>query len=124
MVTDFSRRHLAATKASCRIEAQFLHVAAIVFVLLLIMDVSRARLQAATFEAGGLLFSDERGGFRLVSASGQGTPNDPIILVEEFSSLRPAVLTIRPAVPATYATPARGHSAVPCRSPTIARRSG
>jgi hypothetical protein len=54
--------------------------------------------KAASFEAGGLVFSDELGGFRLVSASGEGTSADPIILVEELTSLRPAVLTIRPTV--------------------------
>ena len=53
-------------------------------------------LAAATFEAGGLSFSDELGGFRLLSASGRGTASDPIVLVEEISSLKPAVLTIRP----------------------------
>ena len=53
---------------------------------------------AASFEAGGLIFSDELGGFRLVSARGEGTSADPIILVEELTSLRPAVLTIRPAM--------------------------
>ncbi|MEM9439438.1 MAG: hypothetical protein AAGA73_03240 [Pseudomonadota bacterium] len=52
---------------------------------------------AESFEAGGLLFSDELGGFRLISASGDGTPSDPIILVEELLSLQPAVLTIRPS---------------------------
>ncbi len=50
---------------------------------------------AATLEAGGLSFSDELGGFRLLSASGRGTTSDPIILVEEITSLKPAVLTIR-----------------------------
>jgi hypothetical protein len=53
-------------------------------------------LAAATFEAGGLSFSDELGGFRLLSASGRGTASDPIILVEEITSLKPAVLTVRP----------------------------
>lgn len=49
------------------------------------------------FQAGGLSFSDELGGFRLISASGRGTLDDPIVLVEEIESLRPAVLTIRAA---------------------------
>ncbi len=62
---------------------------------------------AATFEAGGLSFSDEQGGFRLISASGLGTPDDPIILVEEFTSLNPAVLTIRQADVSTSRSPAR-----------------
>ena len=39
---------------------------------------------AAEFTAGGYVFSDELGGFRLLSASGSGTPEDPIIVVEEL----------------------------------------
>lgn len=67
--------------------------------LLLFLTLSRLTVQAdaATFEAGGLVFSDELGGFRLISARGQGTSADPIILVEELTSLQPAVLTIRPS---------------------------
>jgi hypothetical protein len=53
--------------------------------------------RAGTFEAGGLTFSDELGGFRLLSASGLGTASDPIVLVEEIFDLNPAVLTIRQA---------------------------
>ena len=53
------------------------------------------RLAAESLEAGGLTFSDELGGFRLISATGSGSTSDPIVLVEEFSGLGPAVLTIR-----------------------------
>ena len=52
-------------------------------------------LFADTFETGGLTFSDELGGFRLVSATGSGSHSDPIILVEEIFGMEPAVLTIR-----------------------------
>ena len=69
-------------------------IVALLLALWLTLD-GRTRLVAATFEAGGLSFSDELGGFRLLSATGEGTPLDPIVLVEEISSLRPAVLTIR-----------------------------
>lgn len=44
---------------------------------------------------GGYSFSDELGGFRLVSAAGAGTPNDPVVLVEEFDEAAPATLVIR-----------------------------
>lgn len=57
--------------------------------------ISSVQLTAGTFEAGGLSFSDELGGFRLLSASGRGTASDPIILVEEVTNLNPAVLTVR-----------------------------
>ncbi|MGI9509722.1 MAG: hypothetical protein ACR2QJ_10295 [Geminicoccaceae bacterium] len=50
---------------------------------------------AETLEAGGLSFSDELGGFRLISATGSGRETDPIVLVEEFLGMGPAVLTIR-----------------------------
>lgn len=50
---------------------------------------------AETLEAGGLTFSDELGGFRLISASGSGKASDPIVLVEEITGMGPAVLTIR-----------------------------
>jgi hypothetical protein len=50
---------------------------------------------AAEFVAGGYMFSDELGGFRLLSARGAGTPEDPIILMEEFEEAAPATLVIR-----------------------------
>lgn len=52
-------------------------------------------LLAGSLEAGGLSFSDELGGFRLISATGSGRGSDPIILVEEIFGMGPAVLTIR-----------------------------
>lgn len=45
--------------------------------------------------AGGYSFSDELGGFRLVSASGSGTTVDPIVLVEELPGIDPVILVIR-----------------------------
>jgi hypothetical protein len=50
---------------------------------------------ALELTAGGYLFSDELGGFRLLSASGAGTPDDPIVVVEEFDEAAPATLVIR-----------------------------
>jgi hypothetical protein len=51
--------------------------------------------------AGGYSFSDELGGFRLVSASGKGTPDDPVVLVEEIAEVAPVTLVIRNRDPAT-----------------------
>ena len=48
-----------------------------------------------TFTAGGLTFSDELGGFRLISVSGTGTSADPIVIVEEVTDVGPAILVIR-----------------------------
>jgi hypothetical protein len=52
-------------------------------------------LGAEVLSAGGLTFSDERGGFRLIAASGTGTQADPLVLVEELTQMGPAILVIR-----------------------------
>lgn len=53
------------------------------------------RTDDGQWRAGGYAFSDERGGFRILSASGRGTKADPIVLVQEFASASPVTLTIR-----------------------------
>ncbi|HEX5077558.1 MAG TPA: hypothetical protein VFV80_00300 [Geminicoccaceae bacterium] len=50
---------------------------------------------AASWTTGGLTFSDELGGARLVGASGTGRRDDPIILLEEISGAGPAILVVR-----------------------------
>lgn len=45
--------------------------------------------------AGGFSFSDELGGFRLISVSGTGSASDPIVLVEEITEVAPITLVIR-----------------------------
>ena len=50
---------------------------------------------AAEVFAGGYSFSDELGGFRVLSASGAGTPSDPIVLREEIEEAAPVTLVIR-----------------------------
>jgi hypothetical protein len=52
-------------------------------------------VSAAEIFAGGFSFSDELGGFRLVSASGAGTPGDPVVVVEEIDDVAPVTLVIR-----------------------------
>jgi hypothetical protein len=49
----------------------------------------------AEFRVGSYSFSDELGGFRLLSAFGSGTPDDPAVLVEEFPEAAPVTLVIR-----------------------------
>ena len=44
---------------------------------------------------GGLTFSDELGGLRLLEGSGTGTLDDPVVLVEEITDYGPAVIVIR-----------------------------
>ena len=50
---------------------------------------------AGELEAGGFSFSDELGGFRILSASGAGTARDPITIVEEIEEVAPITLVIR-----------------------------
>ena len=50
---------------------------------------------AAVFSAGGLTFSDELGGFRLISVTGSGSLLDPIVIVEETLDIGESVLVIR-----------------------------
>src|SRR5258706_14224417 len=51
--------------------------------------------QAAEYAAGGHSFSDELGGFRLLSATGRGTTEDPVIIAEELYAVAPVTLVIR-----------------------------
>ena len=74
-----ARRHLASTAAA----------------LALIVAGFGWPLRAAEFSAGGYSFSDELGGFRLLGASGSGTPDDPIVVKEELSEVAPVTLVIR-----------------------------
>lgn len=52
-------------------------------------------IAAKSWTTGGISFSDEPGGVRLLGASGTGTRDDPIVLVEEITGAGPAVLLIR-----------------------------
>jgi hypothetical protein len=47
------------------------------------------------WRAAGLAFSDEQGGFRLISVSGRGTIEDPVVIVEELFGVDPVVLVVR-----------------------------
>lgn len=78
------------------------------YLCLCLMSGWAGSLGAETLEAGGLSFSDELGGFRLISADGRGTPADPIVLVEEITGLKPAVLVIRQAGVSASRSPSRG----------------
>ncbi len=53
--------------------------------------------RAASFTVSGLTFSDEMGGFSLISVSGSGTLLDPIVIVEEITGMGAAVLVVRGA---------------------------
>jgi hypothetical protein len=50
---------------------------------------------AASLSVSGISFSDELGGFTIVSASGSGTLADPFVIVEEITGPQEPVLVIR-----------------------------
>jgi hypothetical protein len=50
---------------------------------------------AGTWEAGAFFFSDEQGGFEILSVTGTGVEADPVVVTERFTSPEPATLTIR-----------------------------
>jgi hypothetical protein len=51
--------------------------------------------KAAEFIAGDYSFSDELGGFRLLGASGSGTSEDPVVIMEELNGTDSVTLVIR-----------------------------
>lgn len=53
-----------------------------------------APVAAAPLSVAGLTFSDELGGFTLVSVSGSGSIQDPFVVVEEITGPQEAVLVI------------------------------
>jgi hypothetical protein len=50
---------------------------------------------AASLSSSGITFSDELGGFDIVSVSGSGTLQDPFVVVEEITGPQEPVLVIR-----------------------------
>jgi hypothetical protein len=62
---------------------------------LAVLAIAPDRLAAAPLSTGGFTFSDELGGFRLLSVSGIGSAADPIIVEEELTGTGPVVLVIR-----------------------------
>jgi len=63
-------------------------------VLVLVLSFGGA-VEAKELSLGGLTFSDELGGVRLLEGSGTGTLDDPVVLVEEITDFGPAVIVIR-----------------------------
>jgi len=62
---------------------------------LLLIGLLGGNASAATWTVGGLSFSDEPGGARLLGASGTGAPDDPIVLIEEIAGHDSAIIEIR-----------------------------
>ncbi len=66
---------------------------------LILAALTPQRAAADTWIAGGLSFSDELGGFRILSVTGTGSTVDPVVVVEEVTEIRPITLVIRGAAP-------------------------
>ena len=47
------------------------------------------------WQAGAYSFSNELGGFRILSVAGTGTQDDPVVITEELHTASPVTLTIR-----------------------------
>jgi len=69
--------------------------AAVAGVLGVLLAISPTSTRAAPVTLEGLTFSDELGGFQIVSGSGRGSSDDPFVLVEEVSGPQPPILVIR-----------------------------
>lgn len=63
--------------------------------IFLAVSASSSIVAAAEIRAGGYSLSDELGGFRLISATGRGTEDDPIVVVEELYAVAPVTLVVR-----------------------------
>ncbi len=63
--------------------------------LVILVAIGPHKVLAAPLTTGGFTFSDELGGFRLLSVSGIGSADDPIIVEEELTGIGPVVLVIR-----------------------------
>lgn len=63
--------------------------------LLAALAVGVAPVSAEPIMIAGLLFSDEDGGFTIVGGWGEGTIDDPIVVVEEIVEPRPVTLVVR-----------------------------
>ncbi|MGH6932695.1 MAG: hypothetical protein ACREEE_09715 [Dongiaceae bacterium] len=67
--------------------------------------------KAGQMEAGGLTFSDELGGFRLLSVTGVGATADPFVVIEEVTGPEEPILVIR-GLDATFGNRAGTHHLV------------
>lgn len=68
-------------------------------VLLVLLLTGAGPDERGPWRAGGYAFSDERGGFRIVSVRGTGTKGDPIEITQTLTSAGPATLVIRAVKP-------------------------
>jgi len=62
--------------------------------VLLVLGLDGDAAVAASLTSSGITFSDELGGFRIVSVAGSGSLDDPFVVVEEITGPQEAVLLI------------------------------
>lgn len=68
-----------------------------VLAMLLLVPAAAGPADDGRWYAGAYSFSDELGGFRILSVSGTGTRNDPVVLAQEMVSASPVTLVIEAA---------------------------
>ena len=78
--------------------ARALRILAVLLILPLLLA-SAGPADDGRWYAGNYSFSDELGGFRILSVRGTGTKADPVEIGEEFYSAEPVTLVIRTAHP-------------------------
>jgi len=83
----------AQTKLTARLPSVL--PASLLTLTALVLLVLSGMAQGKELKLGGLTFSDELGGVRLLEGSGTGTLEDPVVLVEEIIDHGPAVIVIR-----------------------------
>ncbi len=55
-----------------------------------------AVLGANLWNAGAFVFSDELGGFEILSVTGTGTEADPVVIEQRLTQIGPAIIVVRP----------------------------
>ena len=73
---------------------------AVALFLAIVIAFPRSSADAQSFSASGLTFSDELGGFRILSVAGAGSTEDPFVVVEEVTGPEEPILLIRGLSPA------------------------
>ena len=72
-----------------------LQMVGLILILTASLGIELKSARADPISTGGFSFSDELGGFRLVSVSGDGTITKPFVIVEELLDIFPVILVIR-----------------------------
>lgn len=87
----------ACRKAAQSVSWGVCHTIAGILIGMALIPSSAIAADPAWHRAGGFEFSDRLGGFHILSVTGAGTINDPIVIDQDLGGLGPFVITIRNA---------------------------